>query len=256
MKFYQKIVFCILLCATTVACKKNVQDEVVEVISGNVTFTNFVQSSADNYFVLDQNKIRFLNTSSPNSLNISSTLPFTETAFELVRGNNDTLYIQQTDGIHLYIKRLDGTVRWEQQSVIANVKPCDKFNVRFPFLLVSSGNPACNFSGNQTELKLIDINNMASPITKSILTTTSVQRIELSPLTNGFYVATVDGQLNSVGISTDSTAVIQNVLNEPGLSDFSVFGNKLFVKNRNNISQYELTSASNAQLLSKIPVVK
>lgn len=248
--------FCCFLLTSQLSCKKNEQEDVIEVISGNVAYTNFIQSATDNYLVLDQNKIRFLNTTTPSNLNISSTLPFTETSFEVVRGNNDTLFIQQANGLHLYVRKTDGTIRWEEQAVIENVLPCDKFNVRFPFLLTSVGNTSCSFSSNPTELRLYDISDMTKPVLKSISGTTSIQRIERAKQSNGFYVSTTDGQLNNISIAADSTAANQNILNEPTLADFSVYGTRLFTKSKNSISQYELSTSSSAQLVSKIPVTQ
>lgn len=254
MKSYILCCFSSLLLLTILSCQKNVQESVIEVVSGNVAYTNFIPSGADNYFVLDQNKIRFLNTSFPNSLNITSTFPFTETSFEVVRGNSDTLYIQQADGLHLYLLTTDGSVRWEEQAVISGVLPCDKFNVRYPYLLVSVGNTSCNFSSSPTELRLYDIGDLTAPKLKLSSGTLSVLRIEPAFKSAGFYVASVDGQLNNITIAADSTVSTQNILNEVSLTDFSVFGNKLLTKSRTNISQYELTDVTNAQLLSKIPV--
>ncbi len=243
-----------LLVATQFACNRNEERRTVDVLSGNVAYQNFVPSARTSYFVLDQNKIRLLDISSPNALAISSTFPFTETSFELVRGNSDTLYIQEASGLHIYVRKTEGTARWEEESVISEILPCDKFNIRFPFLLISSGNAPCSSLSTPTTLRLYNILDLSKPKLLSTTETTDLQRIELVPQANAFYFSTTTGQVNYLSINRDSTITTQNVLNEATLSDFSVDGTKLFTKNRGSIKQYELTNRTTAELVSQIPV--
>lgn len=243
-----------LLVATQFACNRNEERRSIDITSGNVTYQNFVPSAESSYFVLDQNKIRLLDISSPNNLAISSTLPFTENSFELVRGNDDTLYIQQASGLHIYVRKTEGTVRWEEESIISGMFPCDKFNIRFPFLLISSGNAPCSSLNTPTTLRLYNISDLTNPELLSSTETIDIQRVEPVPQANGFYFSTIAGQLNYLSINSDSTTTTQNVLNESTLSDFWVYDTKLFTKNQGSIKQYELTNQTTADLVSQIPV--
>lgn len=252
MQILPKIALIIILSSCLFSCKKSEQETQVEVISGNVTYNSLVKSSAENYFVLDQNKIRLLNLTTPNSLNISSTFPLTEIDFELVRGNKDSLYIQSATGLKIYVLRSGNATNWEEVSVINEVLPCDRFDVNYPFLLTSVKNSRCNFSGSTTELRLYNIAKLDSVFVQSTVTTADILKIQQVG-NRGFYALATGGQLTY--FATDATATSpQVVLDVPAATNFNIYGEILVVSSKSQIAQYQLTTPATAQLLSTIPV--
>lgn len=252
MKITAKIASLVALICTIWSCQKNESENQVQIISGNVTYNSLIESSGDNYFVLDQNKIRLLNLTTPTNLNISSTFPLTEIDFELVRGNKDTLYIQSATGLKIYVLRSGNATNWEEVSAINEVLPCDKFDVSYPFLVTSMKNSRCNFSGNATELRLYNIAKLDSVFLQSTVTTADILKIQQVG-NRGFYALAAGGQLTYIPISSTATSP-QVVLNVPTATNFDIYDETLIVTSKTQITQYRFTTPATAQLLSTIPV--
>lgn len=253
MKSITQVCLILLAIIAVLSCKKNEEDTQIEIISGNITYNSIIASEGDNYFVLDQNKIRLLNIANPENLSITSTFPLTEIDFESIRGNKDTLFIQTAEGIRIYTLSSGETIDWQEVGVIEDVLPCDKFDVKYPYMMTSVRNSLCNFSeNNTTELRLYDITKLDSVFLKSTVSTPEVLKVQKSA-NSGFYTLSADGKL-TFHESAGEQASFQIVIEVAGANDFNIYNNTLIISSNNNISQYRLTSAINAQLLSAIPV--
>lgn len=254
MRVFFKISVILFALASIVSCKKTEQETQAEIITGNITYNSLIQSDGNEYFVLDQNKIRLLNLTSPNNLNISSTFPLTDIDFESVRGNKDTLYIQSVKGLKIYVLKSDDTIRWEEVASIEGVLACDKFDVKYPFLLTSVKNRTCNFSENATtELRLYNIARLDSVVLKTTVATSEIFKVKQAG-TRGFYALSSGGQLSHFSLNGDVTNSSQLVLDVPAATDFNIYGSNLLITSNTKISQYRLISPTDAQLLSTIPV--
>ncbi|MFT6202985.1 MAG: hypothetical protein ACI9V1_000082 [Spirosomataceae bacterium] len=254
MRVFLKTFVVLFALTSTISCKKTEQETQAEIITGNVTYNSLIQSDGSDYFVLDQNKIRLLNLTSPNSLDISSTFPLTDIDFESVQGNKDTLYIQSANGLKIYVLKSDDTVRWEEVASIKGILACDKFDVKYPFLLTSVRNRTCNFSENATtELRLYNIAKLDSVVLKTTVETSEIFKVKQAG-TSGFYALSSGGQLSYFSPNGDGANSSRLVLDVPAATDFNIYGSNLLVTSNTKISQYRLISPTDAQLLSTIPV--
>lgn len=252
MKIATKIAGVLAVICTIWSCQKNESKNQVQIISGNVTYNSLIESSGDNYFALDQNKIRLLDLTTPTNLNISSTFPLTEIDFELVRGNKDTLYIQSATGLKIYVLLSGNAASWEEVSAVDDVVSCDKFDVNYPFLLTSVKNSRCNFSGSATELRLYNITKLDSIFVQSTVATPDISKIQQVE-SGGFYALATGGQLTYIATGSTATSP-QVVLDVPAATSFNIYGEILVVTSKTQIAQYHLITPTTAQLLSTIPV--
>lgn len=212
---------------------------------------HFKIASNGKYFVVEGDKIHFLDTASASSLTITEALPITE-SFSNLSGNQDTVFLQIGKEIAFYQLLTKNNNYWEKVASITGSNKCDVFAKVGKYLVIANGNQECATDSAKGLIKVYSLEKLNTPTL--VATDLITNPKDIIVYKNTIFIAQGSYGLKAVQLSADGKMGL--VKEYPNFKAEKLTMNSkrqiLVVTSLNNITQYDVSNVQNIQVLSSV----